>query len=1001
MKKALKYIGITLVVLLAILFTVPFLFKDKIKEQIDQTINKSVNATIYYDVNSLSLSLIRHFPNISVSINNFGVINKKPFEGDTLLSVGSFKAVVDIMSVISGPKMKINGVYLDKLNANVKVNKLGQANYDIAIPDTTQAATPTDTSKLNLNIEKWVLSNSNIDYEDKTSNMVAHVKNLNHEGSGDINADVYDLITSTKIDALSYSMDGTSYLNKNKIDINATVNIDMANSKYTFKENTFKINDFIMKFDGFVAMPDTENITMDIKFSSPQTEFKNILSLVPGVFLKDFESIKTDGKLAFDGYSKGIFNSNKNMMPAYGLNLLIDKGFFQYPSLPQPVKNINIDLKVDTKDGTTENMNINLAKAHLEMGNNPVDAKVFIKGLSKMNVDADVKAKVNLEEMTKIFPIDGTTLKGLFSMEVKAKGIYDTITKEMPSVQALMSLVNGYAKTKDFASAIEQIGMNAVVSNSTGKFDDTKVNLEHMKFTMDGQPFELKLLFENFADYTWDVDAKGQMDLTKITKIFPLEDMTLAGIITVNNFKTKGKMSLLDASKYDQMPTSGDMTFTNFSYNSKDLPQGMKIDDGRMLFDPKSITIQKMIGSLGKSDINVTGSMTNYMSYVFGSGTIAGKMNLASNKFDVNEWMAEDPNAPAPPPGQEEKLQVIEVPKNIDFVLASNMKKVAYSNYDISNLAGNVIVKDGIVRLDNVMFNMIGGDFKTSGTYDTKDIKDPKFDFDFDMKNVKFQDAYNTFNTIKALAPIAKSIDGIFSTSLKFNGKLQNDMMPQLESLNGDGLLLTLQSKVSATSMTTKLASVTKNNDMKSVVLNDMKMNFEIKNGRIILKNPINFMAGGNPITMTGSQGIDGTLDYLLKTKLPMSTIKNIPGAGKLAQLTGKKDSDKIDIGFKVFGQGADPTVTPVAGDGKALDEFAKDQAKAAAEAKKKQAQDSLKAVSDKAKADAEAKAKAHMDSIKKQAEIKAKAEQDKVKQQAEDQLKNKAKDGLKKFKLP
>ncbi len=1000
MKKFLKITGISFLVILLLLFAAPFLFKDKIKAQIDKAIADNVNADVYYDAGSLSLSLFRNFPNLSVSLSNFGVVNKEPFKGDTLASIGNFKAVVDIMSVISGDKIEVKGIYLDQLKAKVKVNKLGQANYDIAKADTSapKPEEKKDTSALKIGIQKWMISNAYVVYDDRAGDMYAEIKNLNHEGSGDINADIYDLTTKTTIDELTYEMGGTSYLNKNKFFADATINMDMAKSRYTFKDNTFKLNDFELKFEGFVAMPDTENINMDIKFGAPKTEFKSILSLVPAIFLKDFEQIKTDGKLAFDGFAKGTFNSTKNQLPAYRVNLLIENGFFQYPSLPQPVKNINVDLKVESKDGTTDNLLVNLKKGHLEMGNNPVDANFVIQGLGKMNVDANVMAKINLEEVTKIFPVEGTTLKGLFSLDVKAKGVYDTLTKQMPSIAANMGLINSYAKTKDFPSAIDAINMIAGVNNATGQLADTKVEVKNLKFSMDGQPFELNLLFENFDDYTWDLGAKGQVDLTKITKIFPLEDMQLAGIINIDDFKTKGKMSALNASKYDQMPTSGAMRFSNFVFTSKDLPQGFKINDGAMSFDPQTIKIQKLVGALGKSDIDVTGEVSNYISYTFGTGTVKGKMNFNSKKFDVNEWMAEDPNAPALKPEEEVPLQVIEVPKNLDFVLASKIDQVAYSNYDITNLAGNIIVKDGIVRMEKIGFNMIGGAFLTSGTYDTKDIKDPKFDFDLDMKNVAFQKAYETFNTIKAFAPAAKNIEGNFSTTLKLGGKLKNDMMPALESLNGDGLLTTTNSKLKGTSVTSKLSDVSKLNDVKEIVLNDIKMLFEIKNGRVNLKKPLDFMAGGNKFTMTGSQGIDGTLDYLLKTQLPLAAVsKFLPG---ITQLAGKKDTDKMDVAFKVAGDATSPKITPVAGDGKSLGDFAKDQAKAALDAKKKQADDSLRKITDKAKADAEAKLKEEQERLKKEAEAKIKAEQERAKKEAEDKLKNAAKDKLKGIKL-
>jgi hypothetical protein len=62
-----------------------------------------------------------------------------------------------------------------------------------------------------------------------------------------------------------------------------------------------------------------------------------------------------------------------------------------------------------------------------------------------------------------------------------------------------------------------------------------------------------------------------------------------------------------------------------------------------MVFDPKKIDLQKLNGTIGKSDFAVTGSVLNYLGYVFGKNeTIKGNVNFSSNLFDLNEFMTED-----------------------------------------------------------------------------------------------------------------------------------------------------------------------------------------------------------------------------------------------------------------------------------------------------------------------------------------------------------------------
>ena len=58
---------------------------------------------------------------------------------------------------------------------------------------------------------------------------------------------------------------------------------------------------------------------------------------------------------------------------------------------------------------------------------------------------------------------------------------------------------------------------------------------------------------------------------------------------------------------------------------------------------------------------------------------------------------------------------------------------------------------------------------------------------DFDMQNIGIKDAFNTFNTVKKLAPAAKGIDGKISAKLNYVSLLGRDMMPVINSINGTG----------------------------------------------------------------------------------------------------------------------------------------------------------------------------------------------------------------------
>ncbi|MBC7389507.1 MAG: AsmA family protein [Opitutaceae bacterium] len=975
MKKVLVVLLAVLVFIFIALFSIPFLFKDKIKAAVDKSIAKSVNAKVYYEAENFSLSLIKHFPNVSVNLKQFGVINNAPFEGDTLANIGEFDLVVDIMSVISGDKMKIKSVYLDQPNLFVQVTKGGLASWDIMIAssDTTKSAEPEAASDFSLSIDSWEIKNGNLVYNDAASPLYAKVVNLNHSGSGDLKSDIFDMATKTKADEVTVVFDSIPYLNKVKLDADMTMNMDMKNSKYTFKDNKFLINAFAFGFDGSVATPIDNSLIFDIKFAAKETEFKNILSLVPGIFTKDFDKLKTEGVVAFDGYYKGIAKDS-TQSPGFGLNLKIDKGMFQYPDLPTAVTNVFCDLMVDNKDGIIDNIIVDLKKFHMDMGPNPVDARAYMAGLTNMKLDADVKAKLNLADIQKVYPVDGIDMKGLFALLVNAKGVYNKKEKKMPTVTANMNLTNGYVKSKDFPKPLENLNMSADVANPTGVLNDTKVQLNKLSLLLDGEPLNASGNFSNFDDVNYDVKVNGIIDLGKMTKIFPLDSMSLAGKI-IADIATKGKMSQVTGGKYDQLTTSGKMDFKAFEFKSFALPQGFKITDGSLNFTPEKVNITKLNGFLGKSDIDINGYVANYMGYLFSNGTIKGQMNFASNTFNVDEWMMKDPKAPKPAePTKKEATKPVEIPKTIDFVLSSTINKVIYDKFDITNLKGDIIIKDGALNMRQIALNMLDGSFVINGGYDSKVISKPLFNFDLDMKSVSISKAFNAFNAIQAFAPAAKDIEGNASMKFKINGDLDQGMSPVMSTLNGGGLINILNAVIKNNNMLGKIADLTKNESLRHPSLQNTLLQAEIKDGRAFVK-PFDLKAGDYTANIGGSQGLDGTLDYVMKMDVPGGAITQ--AASSIASQFGLAldPAEKITMNFKIGGTSSNPKIVPTgvstSGKGKTNTQTQiKEQVQKQVEQK--------------------------VDEVKKQAEDRAKQEAERIRKENEDKVKKDAEDKLK-----
>lgn len=436
--KILKWFGILFLVLFLLILILPFAFKGKISAVVKEEVNKQLNAKV--DFGDLGLSLITSFPNFSLSIDDISVANIGVFEGDTLFSAKSLSATVDLMSMIQGDQYKIRSVLIENPRIHAIVLADGKANWDIAKPDTAPAATTSEEpTKFKMNLKKLKLKNAHIIYDDAPLGMYSALENFNYTMSGDFTQDNFDLENEATIERLTVKYGGIAYLNKVKTEIKASLEADMPNFKFTFRQNEISLNELSIGVDGFFAMP-KEDMDMDIKLKANKTEFKNILSLVPSVYTKDFASVKTAGKFSLDAFVKGTYSSapspseragGEAKMPAFGANIKIDDAMFQYPSLPKAVNDIAIDVRVKNADGVPDHTITDIKKFHMEIADNPIDIAMHIETpVSDPNINGTIMGKLNLATIKDIVPMEGSELSGIVTADMKLDGRMSSIEKE-------------------------------------------------------------------------------------------------------------------------------------------------------------------------------------------------------------------------------------------------------------------------------------------------------------------------------------------------------------------------------------------------------------------------------------------------------------------------------------------------------------------------------------------------------------------------------------------
>ncbi|WP_291132699.1 AsmA-like C-terminal region-containing protein [Flavobacterium sp. UBA7682] len=546
LKKILKIVGIVLLLLVISAFAIPYFFKDQIKAKILTAINEKVDAKVAFA--DADLSLFKNFPNASVNIEKLSIINKAPFEGDTLVAFEELNLKMAIGQLFNSDDepMQIDGIDSKNGLINIIINKNGVGNYDIALKEESKA-NDGKSKPLSLKIKEYAVENFKFKYYDEKSKIKLVLDSINHEGTGDFAASKLDLVTKTTT-KVSLDMDKVNYMKNIAISLDAVLGIDLDQSKYTFKENKAKINELPLEFNGFIQMVDAGQ-QYDLTFKTPTSSFKNFLGLIPAQYAANLKDVKTSGDFTVAGFAKGLLSDTT--VPKFNIDIASNNASFQYPNLPKSVQNIVIDTKIINETGVMNDTYVNLDKLSFQIDQDVFSAKANIKNIAENAlVNAALKGTINLGNLTKAYPVKlDKPLTGVLKADV-------TTEFDMQSVEK-----SDYARIKNSGTMdltgfnyTDENGKTMKISKALVSFNPSRVNLTQFNATTGKTDLAVTGVLENFYGFIFkNQELKGNFNLN-------------SNQLAVNDFMTTGTETTKEAKASEPMKIPA---FLNCSLTAK------------------------------------------------------------------------------------------------------------------------------------------------------------------------------------------------------------------------------------------------------------------------------------------------------------------------------------------------------------------------------------------------------------------------------------------------
>lgn len=791
MKKFIKILTTVVVVILAIALIVPIALRGKIADIVKTEANKMLTARL--DFEKLDISLLRHFPNASVELKGLTLVGaEEPFAGDTIVAAHRISVVVNLMSLFGDSGFEVTKVILADPALHARKTADGSVNWNVMRPSEEEPAagekavveTEEGSSSFRLSVRDFRISGATIRYEDDSTRMSFSTDPLTLRLRGDLSADRTTLDLRLKSERTNFVSGGIPLLSGAEAELVAEIDADLQNRRFTFSRNTLRVNAIQVGLDGWVEMKD-DAVAMDLKAGCEAVQFKDLLSLIPAFYTREFKNLTAGGELALSLWARGEMRGSK--LPAFELKSSVTDGSFQYASLPKAVTDINLAARIANPGDVMDRTEVELSKFGLRMAGNSVAATFYATNLA--------------------------------------------------------------------------------------------------------------------SDPTFRASVDGKVDLGAVKEVYPLEKgVELEGRITAD-VQLSGRMSDIEQNRYEALGAKGTFVIEELGLHLEKLPP-VHIRRAAATITPAAMTLGEFGLTVGQSDLAANGQLSGYLGYLLRGETLSGRLYVKSELLDLNEIMAALPADGADTPEVEEEAPAdaaadtataLEIPRNLNLSLNVDLRKVLFQKMTVENLTGEMSMADGTLSLDGLRLGLFGGQASASGSYSTAvDPARPALKLKADFAKASFQKTFEELEMVQKLVPIFEKTGGDYSLSLDLQTALDASMSPDLGTLTATGEIRSENIHIQNIKAFEAMADALGNDKLRTIEAKDVAIRFAIRDGRISTA-PFDLKIGDIAVNLSGSTGLDQTIDYQAKV--------GIPGGGVLQNVAvnigGTFSSPKITLGVK------------------------------------------------------------------------------------------------------
>lgn len=932
-KKTLKISGITLgtvllVLLVAIAFVINFIVTPKkLTPVVLDAANQTLNA--HLDMESVELTFFSTFPQFGLKVKNGSLVSKALNDSswcktDSLLSFKECVLTVNPIAYLTENRIVVHNLSLEEVAVYAYRNKTGKANWEVtrASADTIPADTASTDFNSEIDIRNIELKHANLVFDDRNTDIYSRIDDANLKLRLSLTKGISTLGLKFDNKNILFWQQGELLVNKIATSLRTDIMVDRQTAVWKLKDTELDVNGIRLDVNGaFRRDTVAKTIGMDLEYGLHAPSMETVLRMIPKSYVKDTK-VSAKGEVTVSGRVRGVYGDKK--LPAVSLKIGIKEASAQYKGLPYGIDEVTADFDAYVDLMRHQPSYLNLKIFHFKGAHTEVlaDAKVDDL-LDDPLITFHTKSTVDLDALAKTFPLqESVTITGKLDadmgmkcrlsalkkqdigrmklggkLELKDFELKDTAKdfdflgnatfrfRDNETLQAQMDVRKLVLRSRFLSSDIERLVANVSSTNpqDTNRIVSLQCDMEVSKLCASmGDSIKL-----------YSARAKAQaalgpqeVDVTKPAIDFSLRADSLffsaAGTrMAMNVAGIKMKADKLNDSLW--MP-KGIVGFNRLRFRTPEFGLPIRMSKTAVTVDGPKITLKNASVRIGRSNMTATGDMMGVYRAMTKGEKLTAHLSLTSDLIDCNQLI----NSLSFPEDTTEvltdsvpsEMKLFVIPRNIDFELQTDLKKVIFEKMLFENVHGAVDIKNQAIHLEDLSMRALDADMKAVMVYKAGSPRGGYAGFDFKIRNINIAKLVDFVPALDTIVPMLRSFKGRVMFDVAADARLDSAMnirIPTLRSaihIKGDSLVL-MDGETFA-----EISKMLMFKNKKENVFDSISVNVTVHDGNVTVY-PFLVEIDRYKVAVGGEQGLDMNFNYhisILKSPLPFKAGVNISG---------------------------------------------------------------------------------------------------------------------------